>query len=202
MKKLKAYYNSEGKTYLVEVKLNSIAQLFNSFDPSPFIEKDLDDEVESYIVQSVKEFSLSTELKLVFYLPSDRQDEAKEILPEAIHHYFDYRRQNAEKELRTILRQGRTSLIVGLVFLFVCISINELANWLGSGPLIHIFQEGLAIIGWVAMWRPVEIFLYDWSSIDNNKKMYDKLTHMTIEVRPNKEEKPISLSEKEKVSAT
>jgi hypothetical protein len=202
MKKLKSYYNSEGKTYLVEVKLSSIGQLFNSFDPSPFIEKDLDDEVESYIVQSVREFSINTPLKLIFYLPPERQDEAKQILPEAIHNYFDYRRQNSEKELRTILRQGRTSLMVGLVFLFTCISTNELANWLANGPLTHILQEGLAIIGWVAMWRPVEIFLYDWSSIDNNKKMYDKLTHMTIEVRPNKEEKPISLSEKEKVSAT
>lgn len=194
------YYNSEGNTYLVEVKLSSIGQLFNSFDPSPFIEKDLDDEVESYIFQSVREFALNTPLKLVFYLPLSKQDEAKQILPEAIHHYFDYRKQNAEKELRTILRQGRTSLIIGLVFLFACISINELTNWLANGPLTHIFHEGLAIIGWVAMWRPVEIFLYDWRSLNNNKKLYDKLSQITIEVRQNKEEKPSILSVKEEVS--
>ncbi|MBE9169244.1 hypothetical protein IQ238_17515 [Pleurocapsales cyanobacterium LEGE 06147] len=197
---MKKYYNSEGNTYLVEVKLSSIAQLFNSFDPSPFIEKDLDDEVESYIVQSAKEFSLSTPLKLVFYLPCSEQYQAKQILPEAIHNYFDYRRQNAEKELRTILRQGRTSLIVGLIFLFACISINELTNWLANGPLTHIFQEGLAIIGWVAMWRPVEIFLYDWWTLNKNIKLYDKLSHMTIEARQNKEEKPSILSVKEEVS--
>jgi hypothetical protein len=198
---MKKYYNSEGNTYLVEVKLNNIGQLFNSFDPSPFIEKDLDDEVESYIVQSAKEFSLSTPLKLVFYLPFFRQDEAKQILPEAIHHYFDYRKQNAEKELRTILRQGRTSLVIGLVFLFACISINELTNWLANGPLTHIFHEGLAIIGWVAMWRPVEIFLYDWRSLNNNKKLYDKLSQISIEVRQSQEEKPSILSVKEKISS-
>jgi hypothetical protein len=189
MNKLRSYYKNEGKTYLVEVKLSSISQLFNSFDPSPFIEKDLDDEVENYIVQSVREFSITTSLKLIFYLPSEKQDEAKQILPEAIHHYFDYRKQNAEKELRTILRQGRTSLIVGLVFLFACISTTELANWLASGPLTHIFQEGLVIIGWVAMWRPVEIFLYDWWSIKNNQRLYEKLSQMTIEIKPNKAEK-------------
>jgi hypothetical protein len=198
---MKKYYNSEGNTYLVEVKLNNIGQLFNSFDPSPFIEKDLDDEVESYIVQSAKEFSLNTPLKLVFYLPFFRQDEAKQILPEAIHHYFDYRKQNAEKELRTILRQERTSLVIGLVFLFACISINELTNWLANGPLTHIFHEGLAIIGWVAMWRPVEIFLYDWRSLNNNKKLYDKLSQINIEVRQSQEEKPSILSVKEKISS-
>jgi hypothetical protein len=189
MNRLRSYYKNEGKTYLVEVKLSSISQLFNSFDPSPFIEKDLDDEVENYIVQSVREFSITTSLKLIFYLPSEKQDEAKQILPEAIHHYFDYRKQNAEKELRTILRQGRTSLIVGLVFLFACISTTELANWLASGPLTHIFQEGLVIIGWVAMWRPVEIFLYDWWSIKNNQRLYEKLSQMKIEIKPNKAEK-------------
>jgi hypothetical protein len=200
MKKLSSYYNSEGNTYLVEVKLNNISQLFNSFDPSPFIEKDLDDEVESYIFQSVREFALNTPLKLIFYLPVPGQDEAKQILPEAIHHYFDYRKQNVEKELRTILRQGRNSLIIGLVFLFTCISINELTNWLASGPITHIFQEGLAIIGWVAMWRPVEIFLYDWRSLNNNKKLYDKLSNMAIEVRHNHEKKPSILSNQAKVS--
>lgn len=193
---MKKYYNSEDNTYLVEVKLSSIGQLFNSFDPSPFIEKDLDDEVESYIFQSVREFALNTPLKLVFYLSVSEQDEAKQILPEAIHHYFDYRKQNVEKELRTILRQGRNSLIVGLMFFLTCISINELMNWLANGPLTHIFHEGLAIIGWVAMWRPVETFLYDWRSLNNNKKLYDKLSQIKIEVRQNKGEKQSVLTQK------
>lgn len=200
MNKLRSYYNKEGKTYLVEVKLSNISQLFNSFDPSPFIEKDLDDEVENYIIQSVREFAIQTPLKLVFYLPADKQEEGTRILPEAIHHYFDYRRQNSEKELRTTFRQGRTSLIIGLVFLFTCISTNELANWLANGPLTHILQEGLAIIGWVAMWRPVEIFLYDWWSIKNNQELYDKLSQMEIEVRPNKEQRANPVSPKEQVS--
>ena len=186
--KLRDYYNSEGKIYLIEVKLNGIKQLFNSFDPSPFIEKDLDDEVESYIVQSVKEFALQTPLKLVFYLPSDKQEEAKEILPEAIHHYFDYRKQKSEKEQRSIFRQGRNSLIVGLAFLFTCISVSEFTNWLVNETLTHIFQEGLVIIGWVAMWRPIEIFLYDWWSIDNNKKIYEKISQMTIDIKLNQQQ--------------
>lgn len=34
----------------ISVKLRDINQLFNSMDPSPFIEKDLDDKAEEFIV--------------------------------------------------------------------------------------------------------------------------------------------------------
>lgn len=158
-------------------------QLFNSFDPSPFIEKDLDDNAETYIVQSVSEFPLSTPLKLVIYLHQEGQSEAKKILPEAIHNYFDYRRQIAEKSLRSILRQGRTSMIIGLIFLFCCISLSEIINVLGDGMLVRIFREGLLIVGWVAMWRPLEIFLYDWWPISHSQNIFAKLACMEIDIR-------------------
>ena len=180
---MESYYKREGHTYLVELKLDEIRQLFNSLDPSPLLEKDLDDNVETYIVQSVSEFPLKTPLKLVFYLPGEAQGEARQILPEAIHHYFDYRRQTAEKQLRSILRQGRTSLVIGLLFLCFCISMSELISWLANKTLVDIFKEGLLILGWVAMWRPLEIFLYDWWPIYYNQKIFDKLSQISIEIR-------------------
>lgn len=183
MKKIESYYNREGNTYLIELKLNNLRQLFNSFDPSPILEKDLDDKVETYIVQSVREFSLKTPLKLVFYLPDELKNEAEQIVSEAIHHYFDYRRQTTAKELRSILREGRTALIIGLLFLFFCISISELIGWLSNKILIDIFKEGLLIIGWVAMWRPLEIFLYDWWPIAYSCNIFEKLSHIAIELR-------------------
>jgi hypothetical protein len=112
---LVSYYNREGQTYLIEIRLIDARQLFNSLDPSPFLERDLDDNAETYIVQAIQEFSLQTSLKLVFYLPEPAWREAKRILPEAIHNYFRYRRHNATQELRQMLRQGRTSLLIGLV---------------------------------------------------------------------------------------
>jgi hypothetical protein len=183
MKKVESYYNREGSAYLIELKLNDLRQLFNSFDPSPLLEKDLDDKVETYIVQSAREFSLKTSLKLVFYLPNQVQEEAKQIVPESIHHYFDYRRQTTDKELRSILREGRTALIVGLLFLFFCISVSELIGLLNNKTLVDIFKEGLLIIGWVAMWRPLEIFLYDWWPIYYSRNIFEKLSHIDIEIR-------------------
>jgi hypothetical protein len=32
----------------------------------------------------------------------------------------------------------------------------------GDSPAVHVVQESLIILGWVANWKPLETFLYDW----------------------------------------
>jgi hypothetical protein len=183
VQELNSYYKNEGDTYLIEIRLSNVSQIFNSFDPSPFLEKDLDEDTESYIVQSVSEFPLKTPLKLVFYLPKQSDDEEIPILHEAIHNYFDYRKHNAARELRQTLRKGQTSLMIGLLFLSLCISLSKLITLFSDSTFAEILTEGLLIVGWVAMWRPLEIFLYDWWPIHRTQQVFDKLSSIEIEIR-------------------
>ncbi|CCH99826.1 MAG: hypothetical protein GPI90_05310 [Microcystis aeruginosa K13-05] len=180
---LQSYYREEEGTYLIEIKLNQLQQVFNSLDPSPFLDRDLDDNAENYIINSVDEFPLNTPLKLVFYLPSNEQNTARHLLPSALHNYFDYRQQVEQRKLRTIWRQGRISLIIGLSFLFVCLSLSELISRFGSDTFIHFLEEGLLISGWVALWRPLEIFLYEWWPVSHQQKIFAKLAYIPIEIR-------------------
>jgi hypothetical protein len=181
--KLQSYYREEEGTYLIEIKLNQLQQVFNSLDPSPFLDRDLDDNAENYIINSVDEFPLNTPLKLVFYLPSNEQNTARHLLPSALHNYFDYRQQGEQRKLRTIWRQGRISLLIGLSFLFVCLSLSELISRFGSDTFIHFLEEGLLISGWVALWRPLEIFLYEWWPVSHQQKIFAKLAYIPIEIR-------------------
>src|SRR6202158_371000 len=57
-----------GHPHTISLKLRDVNQLFNSMDPSPFIEKDLDDDAEEFIVSWAQEFSPKTLLKLRIYL--------------------------------------------------------------------------------------------------------------------------------------
>jgi hypothetical protein len=63
------YVEHEGKL-LIEIELRSMMQIFNSFDPAPFHEKELDASAEVYIYNSVGEFPLKKPLELMVYLPS------------------------------------------------------------------------------------------------------------------------------------
>jgi hypothetical protein len=181
---LESHYRRRGESILIEMKLNSVSQLFNSLDPSPFHEKDLDDDAEEYIVSAAREFSLKTPLTVAIHLPGDAAtSETESSVATAVHHYFEYRALAADRELRLRLRHGRASLGIGLLFLFACISARQLVGNLGHGTFAEILQEGLLISGWVAMWRPIQIFLYDWWPVRNLRELYRKLAHVRIEVR-------------------
>jgi len=52
----------------------------------------------------------------------------------------------------------------------------------GSGTFAALARESLAIGGWVAMWRPMEIYSYDWWPLRPRGRMLKKLSRMTVEV--------------------
>lgn len=168
----------------IEIRLSKLQQLFNSLDPSPFHEKDLDADAEEYIVGSVVEFPLQQPLKLVIHLPADQLALAESAnLQDAIHNYFAYRREVAGRRVRFQFREGRTALLIGLLFLALCTGIRQLILALGDGAGWQMVSEGLLIVGWVAMWRPLEIYLYDWWPIRLHSRIYAKLASMPVELR-------------------
>jgi hypothetical protein len=127
----------------IEIRLSRPQQLFNSLDPSPFHERDLDEDAEAYIVDSADEFAMKEPLKLVIHLPADQLDpDAANALPQAIHHYFNYRLEETRRRLRFFFRDGRTALMVGLVFLFGCIVLRQLILAMGQGLAAEIATKG------------------------------------------------------------
>jgi HAMP domain-containing protein len=169
---------------LIEVKLGAIEQLFNSMDPSPFHERDLDHDAEQFIVSWAQEFPSHSALRLVVHL--ERAPEAvadpQALIAESVKHYFHYRAEMTRREFRLLMKEGRVALAIGLAFLMVC----ELAAQ--SLPATHgtwsgMVRQGLTIIGWVAMWRPLEIYLYRWWPVRRLERVYRNLSQMQVEVR-------------------
>jgi len=169
----------------IEIRLSRPQQLFNSLDPSPFHERDLDQDAEEYLVDSADEFPLKKPLTLIIHLPADQlQAGDAPDLAQAIHNYFAYRLDVTERRLRFYFRDGRMTLLVGLMFLFVCIAVRQLLLAVGGGLAASIADEGLYIVGWVVMWRPLEVFLYDWRPIRHRTRLYAKLARIPVIVRP------------------
>jgi hypothetical protein len=169
--------------YLIELRLSGLDQFFNTFDPAPFHDKDIDADAERYIVDSVRAFPLKTKLKLIFYLPLDRnQADTSEILIKAIVNYFDYLAMMSSRELQSLLHEGRIALLMGSLFLIVCFTARAALSFLERYPFGDVLLEGLNIIGWVAMWRPIQIFLYDWLFHYRMKKIYEKIRDISIEI--------------------
>ncbi len=170
-------------TGLIEVKLMELNQLFNSMDPSPFHERDLDHDAEEFIVSWAQEHPKQHDLKLVVHLTQPPTDvgKAQQLVTDSIAHYFTYRANMTLRDFNRLMREGRASFLIGLLFLGVCQFTATLLTPAANSQTI--IREGLTIIGWVAMWKPLEIYLYRWWPLLALRKLYQRLSHMPVEVR-------------------
>jgi hypothetical protein len=166
----------------LQLYLNDTAQLFNSMDPAPFRERDLDPKAEDYIVDWAREAHAGARLALVVHLgrkSAASDDEAA--LVEAVHEYFRQRALATRAQLRRLFRVGRVSLLIGLGFVGLTVVAGEsIGGLIGTGSYARLIVDSLVIGAWVALWRPMEIFLYDWWPIRADAKLFDRLSKMEV----------------------
>jgi len=183
----KPHTQNRPNVHHIELNLQEISQLFNTMDPSPFREKDLDHDAEEFIVSWAREFPLDEPVVLIVHLGVvSPEQEPQPMIEGAIHHYFAYRVELNRLELRHLMQDGLRFLLIGLVFLATCLTMSRILVGEGAGTFSTIARESLAIGGWVAMWRPMEIYLYDWWPLRRRGRILKKLSGMAVEVREQK----------------
>ena len=177
---------SEVAEDLIEIRVNDVAQLFQTLDPFPFREKDLADEAEDYIVGWAREIPGNRPIRIVVHVPNtDTPRHASSDLAEAFHRYFAGRAVVLQRELNELFRVGRRSLAIGASILVACLLLAHLtAGYLIETAFNRLAEESFLILGWVANWRPLEIFLYDWWPLAHRRDLYTRLSVATVESRP------------------
>src|SRR5258708_33390708 len=113
----------------IEVNLEDLEQFFNTMDPSPFHEKDLDHDLEEFIVSWATEYSLHDPLRLVVYLQNRPPGtDAQSVIERAVHNYFAYRTGLNQRAVKQLLREGRIRLLIVLMLLTVRLSGGQMAS--------------------------------------------------------------------------
>ena len=168
----------------IEVHVAELKQLFNAMDPAPFRQRDLDPQAEEFIVGWAREIPTDAALALVVHLdrPAGPPEEA-ETLRDAIREFFSQRALASRRRLRQLFKRGRTSLAIGVTFLAVSLLIGDaVALLIGEHQIGEIIRQSFLIGGWVAMWRPLEVFLYDWWPIRADARLADRLSMMPVRI--------------------
>jgi hypothetical protein len=129
---------------VIELRLKTLAQLYDSLGPSPFREKALDRNVESWLIECADEHGPDQSLRLVVHA-------APEVLPQAaavadaVHTHFRLASESAERRHRARLRIHRFAMLLGLVVLAVTLALRRLIGDLG-GELAAVLGESLLIL--------------------------------------------------------
>lgn len=180
-----SHYRQDGDSRIIDVAIQDLGLLFNPLDPSPPPERDLDASTEDYILGALREIGMNQPLKLVFHIPPDQfaSTDAQHFAT-TIRNYFAYRAWGHRMALDRLLQQGWLSLLIGLCFLFICILLQRFLEMRLGDDLGPFFGKGFDIIGWVAMWRPIEIFLYDWWPLALERRRFLRLSAAPISLSP------------------
>ncbi|HEY0236973.1 MAG TPA: hypothetical protein VGC86_18250 [Afipia sp.] len=173
-----------GPSGLIEIELRQVSQLFNTLDPSPFRDSDLALEAADYVVDRARDLPKDVPIEIVIHLPPDELSKASAVdISRAVKNYFAMRVRQASAELREKFKTGRLSLLIGLVILSACFLIGlSLFHSFKEGPFAEIVRESFVIFGWVAIWKPSEILLYEWPPIARRRKLFRRLSEATVTV--------------------
>ncbi|GIK82259.1 MAG: hypothetical protein M5U33_05585 [Pseudorhodoplanes sp.] len=170
----------------IAIRIRSLGQLFNLLDPSPFFEKDLDSDAEEFIVGWARELPRTAAVRIAIYLPPEiaaLPETAR--LGEVLAHYFNYRARMIERDLRELFRIGRSALAIGILALVLCLTASQLVAPLAPNPTAaRIIEESFIIVGWVANWRPIEIYLYDWWPLRRRVQLYRRIAAAAVVIKP------------------
>lgn len=171
----------------IEVRISRIEQLFNSFDPSPFDDRDLDGDAEAHIAGWARELPKNAAIRILVHMPSGEALRAVDRgLASALTHYFEVRAEWIDRDRRELFRLGWRYLAIGLLVLSACLMTSQmLPALIGSGPATRIVQEGLIILGWVANWKPIETFLYDWWPLKRRADLYRRIAAAKVDIVQN-----------------
>jgi hypothetical protein len=169
----------------IRMQLRDLTQLYNSMDPSPFLDRDLDADAEEFIVSWARETHHAHPLELTIHLAAAPSPERAAEVETAVQHYFANRAEMKQREFRQLMKRGRMSLLVGSLFLISCLVASDLlAIVAAKRTLAAILKESLTIVGWVAMWRPLEIYLYDWWPLRAERRVLERLSRMRVRLIP------------------
>jgi hypothetical protein len=170
----------------IAVRIASLSQLFNSLDPFPFQERDLDKNAEEFIAGWARELPRDEPIHIMLHLPAaEAQKPECEEVGEALRKYFAYRAEVTQRDLNELFRTAQRALLIGMSVLAVgLLSTQFITSQLGESGFARYFQEGVIIMSWVANWKPMEMFLYDWWPVLRTRNLYRRLSNATVEIRP------------------
>jgi len=174
-------YRVEGNVVVIEMALQEPSDIYDDKDPSPLRMRDFKKEVEKYITDCIREIPHAKKLRVEFYF-YEFSNEAmeKELLKKSYHDFFAFEIKIKRFELREKIKRGIKSLLIGSTFLFFCILISHLIKDHNDSIFKSFFLEGLNVLGWVSLWNPVQVFLYEIWPIVKERKIMERALHVDV----------------------
>lgn len=169
---------------VIALRLRNLSDLVAA-DPSPLQQGVLRPEAETYIVREAKRLPGAQPICLAVEVPSGAGTADAESAGTAVRTHFQRAAGSETDNMRELFRNGFKALLIGLLMLSVCLFLAWYFTYqLPKRPINRLILESFVILGWVSMWKPIEIFLYEWLPYARRRKLFRRLSNASVTVRP------------------
>lgn len=165
----------------VSIHVRHLAQLFNSLDPSPFWDRDLDREAAEFIEEEFSEKRAERAWHL--HVHTNEGDSLAADLQAAVEHYYERLAGSARRRLRDEMRLAQIALLGGLTIFLLSMTARGILGGVFHGSLPRVLDEGLIVLAWLALWRPAESLIYGWVPQYRKRRLYERLAAIQVSVR-------------------
>lgn len=173
-------YRIEDGAAIIDVRVPTVDRLFDNRDPAPFRNRDLDPGLVEYLVGAAHDLARVDELRLT--LSVDEPCVPNEI-ENGVRSHFEYELERGARRRREQVRTGWIALAVAAIAVLGLIGLAELVTRAMPGTLGSGIKEALVISGWVLMWRPVELLIYDGIPWRRERRALRALRDAAIEIQ-------------------
>ncbi len=163
----------------IQVRVPTVEHIFNPMDPTPLEERSLNQEVADWIEEWAEDLDKDQEITVEIYVADGRFSGREQAIINGLHNHFEYRQWQSSRQLSKLLREGRFSLVIGIVAIAGFTSAGRLIG-ASSNPVLEVMHQGLSVLGWVSMWKPMEIFLYEWWPIRREGRACRRLSEAAV----------------------
>lgn len=172
---IERYDKNQDNEIIIKIYSSKIEDLYENYDKkSTFIKKDLKEDLENYLIESVEEIGNHPFIiEFSFDEKSDLSSDEK--LKKSIKEYFEYLQFLKQKDMKKQLKNSFILLIIGFVFVSISFNLGE-----NKFFIYKLISEGAMVAGWVSLWEALATVLIKWLPLKNKLSILKKITKAKI----------------------
>ncbi len=171
-------YDEKMHAFLIEVQLEDYRDAYSEWDFSPFVNRDLDEDLTEYLISCSYEIPIKYQIIIHFYILNQEIDQSREersII--GMRHFFAYQIRKLRRSKIRIVRDMITFTIIGGILLLAGTYVE---GYISDSVMVKLFSEGLFIGGWVMLWEMFSEWFFGMSKIRNRSKHFKRLNASKI----------------------
>lgn len=162
----------------IRLSLRSVDGLLDA-DGSPLAEPRLHPEFAHAVWSEALQSKSDSRFQLELTVPAADSHRQAEVA-EAVRFHFQNRQREFAEELCALFKDGRRSLVIGLLVVALLLTLAEAIPYLWERRLAYAVSESLIIVAWVVLWHPAELLLYAHFPVRRHRKLAGALAEARV----------------------